>query len=301
MESPLEFDAQFLTRLEQLRIASPKLQQGGYGDHRRAPLTGIGTEFADHKAYSPGDDFRYIDWNVYARLDQLALKTFESDESFHVYVLLDTSQSMMQVKSKAAHARDLAAGLAYVALASRDRLTLHTFADDIQDEFSSTRGPGQFSRLIEFFAGLKWGGSTSYDTALGSFCRGVSEKGIVFLISDFWASDIGKGLSFVHYAGLSLVGLQVLDPLEEDPQVLLQPFPDVSLVDSESHSSLSIAVTPQALSLYREEFRVLQEETQQAFGAIGARFQKLSTAEPVEEIILNRLHREGILEPAALR
>ena len=104
---------------------------------------GGGIEFADHREYSPGDDLRYLDWNVFARHDELLLKRFQEEEDLHVYIFLDLSRSMeFGQPSKFDLARQLAAALAYIALADLDRVAVLAFSEGIVQEFPLTRGKG---------------------------------------------------------------------------------------------------------------------------------------------------------------
>ena len=88
------FDESFLKEIEKLYIISKKVFAGRLRAERRTKRTGSGVEFADHRDYTAGDDFRYIDWNIYGRMDKLFLRLFEEEEDLHVYILLDVSNSM---------------------------------------------------------------------------------------------------------------------------------------------------------------------------------------------------------------
>jgi uncharacterized protein (DUF58 family) len=116
---------------------------------RRTTALGSGVEFADHREYTPGDDFRYLDWNLYARHDELLLKRFEEEEDLHVYFLLDCSRSMaFGDPPKFDFARRVAAALAYIALADLDRIAVTAFANDIVADFPLTRGKGRVLSLL---------------------------------------------------------------------------------------------------------------------------------------------------------
>jgi uncharacterized protein (DUF58 family) len=88
------FDSDFLKKLEYLSLVSRRVFRGQLLAQRRTMQLGGGIEFADHREYTPGDDFRYLDWNVFARHDELLLKRFQEEEDLHVYILLDSSRSM---------------------------------------------------------------------------------------------------------------------------------------------------------------------------------------------------------------
>src|SRR5512133_1288505 len=127
----LAFDNQFFRKLERFEIFPHGVHRGGQVGYRRSPSRGTGLEFADHKEYSPGDDIRYIDWNVYAALEELFVKVFEQEETLPVYVLLDVSNSMSvgESPSKLELAARIAAALSYVALANQDAARVLLFAN----------------------------------------------------------------------------------------------------------------------------------------------------------------------------
>src|ERR671936_2363005 len=130
------FDSDFLKKLEYLSLVSRRVFRGSLLAQRRTMQMGGGIEFADHREYTPGDDFRYLDWNLYARHDELLLKRFQEEEDLHVYFFLDCSRSMGFGRPvKFDFARQVAAALAYIALADLDRIAVTAFADDIVLDF----------------------------------------------------------------------------------------------------------------------------------------------------------------------
>ena len=136
------FDEAFMASLEYLEIVAKRAFQGVARGERRARRMGAGLEFADYRRYSPGDDFRHIDWNVYARLGKLLLRLFDEEEDLTVYLLLDGSSSMgLGDGGRFDQARRLAAALAYVTLANLDRVSLVALSDSVDDRLLPARGP----------------------------------------------------------------------------------------------------------------------------------------------------------------
>src|SRR3982751_5203730 len=153
------FDSDFLKKLEYLSIVSRRVFRGSLLAQRRTLQFGSGIEFADHREYTAGDDLRYLDWNLYARLGDLLLKRFQEEEDLHVYFLLDCSRSMaFGDPPKFDFARQVAAALAYIALADLDRVAVTAFADDIQADLPLTRGKGRILSLLKFLEGLNASG-----------------------------------------------------------------------------------------------------------------------------------------------
>src|SRR5271156_4289509 len=149
------FDSDFLKKLEYLSLVSRRVFRGQLLAQRRTMQMGGGIEFADHRDYTPGDDFRYIDWSLFARHDELLLKRFQEEEDLHVYFLLDCSRSMaFGDPPKFDFARQVAAALAYIALADLDRIAITAFANDIVADFPLTRGKNRILSLLKFLEGL---------------------------------------------------------------------------------------------------------------------------------------------------
>src|SRR5258707_13058035 len=165
------FDSGFLQKLEYLSLVSKRVFRGCLLAQRRTMQMGGGVEFAAHREYIPGDDFRYIDWNLYARLDELLLKRFQEEEDLHVYFLLDTSRIMaFGAPPKFDFARQVAAALAYIALADLDRIAVGGFANDILADFPLTRGKGRILALLKFLGALTPSGEgTSLDRRATGF------------------------------------------------------------------------------------------------------------------------------------
>ena len=130
------FDAEFIKQLEYLSLLSKRMFRGQLLAQRRTKQTGGGIEFADHREYIPGDDLRYVDWNVYARHGDLLLKRFQEEEDLHVYILLDCSLSMDRAGSDGVNkflmARQIAAALAYIALSDLDRVSVMAYDDQLR-------------------------------------------------------------------------------------------------------------------------------------------------------------------------
>src|SRR3954453_12085359 len=126
------FGSDFLKKIEYLSLVSRRIFRGSLMAQRRTKQLGGGIEFAAPRNYTPGDDFRYLDWNLYARHDELLLKRFQEEEDLHVYFLLDCSRSMGFAGGKKFDlARQLTAALAYIALADLDRISVIAFGDRI--------------------------------------------------------------------------------------------------------------------------------------------------------------------------
>src|ERR1700722_3393743 len=152
-EAPSEplLDPKFLTKLEQLELVSRKIFMGRMKGERRSKKKGQSVEFADYKNYVIGDDLRFLDWNLYARLDKLFLRLFMEEEDLHFYVLIDNSLSMDFGKPSKLHfAKQVAAALAFVGLVNLDRVVVEVFNDRLTQSLPPVRGRKSLWRVLGF-------------------------------------------------------------------------------------------------------------------------------------------------------
>ena len=144
---PLRFEDDFLKKLEYLHVVSKKAFAGQNRADRLARKRGRGLEFADHRQYAPGDDFRHIDWKAYQRLNRLLLRLFDEEQDLPIYLFIDASRSMAET-AKFDQARRIAAALCYIGLAHLDRVTILTFGATLGVETMPGRGRGRIFRVF---------------------------------------------------------------------------------------------------------------------------------------------------------
>src|SRR5262245_8839368 len=159
----LLLDPAFMARLDQLDIVSRKVLAGKMKGERRSKRRGQSVEFADYRNYVVGDDLRFIDWNIYARLDKLFLKLFLEEEDLALYVLIDTSKSMdFGDPNKALYARQVAAALGYIGLVNYNRVNIVAMADRVVAETGAMRGRRRVSQMIDFIGRLQPAGASHF-------------------------------------------------------------------------------------------------------------------------------------------
>src|SRR5205823_2701369 len=175
----------FLARLEQLELVSRKIVRGRRKGERRSKKKGQSVEFADYRNYVIGDDLRFLDWNLYARLDKLFLRLFMEEEDLHFYILIDNSLSMdFGTPSKLHYARQVAAALGYIGLVNLDRVKIEAFNDRLTQSTPPLRGRRSLWRLMEFLQKVEPAGPSDLAKSLRTFSLKCSGKGVVILISD---------------------------------------------------------------------------------------------------------------------
>jgi uncharacterized protein (DUF58 family) len=259
---PDEFTPGFLARLEKLRIRTRQRYAGlGRGMHL-SPKRGSSLEFNDYRHYSPGDDFRYIDWGLYGRSDKLYIKLFQEEEDLLTYIFVDASASMGYPTGdrKFESAMLTALALAYVALASGDRVMLRVLGGKggkVNPSF--VNGRHRIVELARRLADLKPGGQLDFATSLATELLSIRRAGKVFIVSDFLMllNSVTKGLGMFTAASMDLTAVQILGGRELNGQGLSG---DVEVIDSESGERLRVSIGDRERTQYRETMLRLTRE-----------------------------------------
>lgn len=286
------FGKDFLTKLEYLSIVSRKVFRGQLMAQRRTTQTGGGVEFADHRQYAAGDDFRYLDWNLYARHDELLLKRFQEEEDLHIYLLLDCSRSMAAGDpSKFDLARQVTAALAYIALADLDRVSVLGFAKGVADQFPLTRGKARILSLMQFLENLTADEDHTNLTELSKeFVMRAPRRGLVVLLSDlFDPNGYEQGLDLLRHHQFDPHVVHFFDRSEANPQVL----GDVNLTDVESGEGRQLTVTESHLEKYREKFSQFLNGVQEYCAGHGIGCTVTDTQICFDDLILDMLNVNG--------
>ncbi|HLL79688.1 MAG TPA: DUF58 domain-containing protein [Ktedonobacteraceae bacterium] len=240
-------DAATLQRLDTLALLSRRTMASGRPGMRRSPVAGASMEFSDYRRYSPGDDFRRIDWRAYARLERLFLRLFEAEENLTVTVLIDCSDSM-QHSSKAALATQVAAALAYIALKSEDSVLVGALTDRLAAYRRAGSGSHAVWTVGAFLNALPQAGATDLNRALSDLGRVISGPGLTILLSDFLSpGGYQAGLRSLARLRQEVALVQVLAPDEIEPDIQ----GDWRLRDSEGFGALDVSITPAVLEAYR--------------------------------------------------
>ena len=288
------FNAAFLGRLEYLRIVSRRAFAGVQSASRRGLRSGPGMEFAEHRPYVAGDDFRYLDWAAYGRLDRLLLRLFQQDEDLQIALMVDVSASMLTGRPrKVDHARRLAAALGYIGLANLDRIRMSAFADGEVSSLRARRGRGQIFALLEFLATSPLGGPTNLRRAVDALQQHVSEKGLVVVLSDLLdPAGFEDGLGRLHYGGWEVWALQV-----ESPEEVRPPWQgEVALADSETGGRASVRLTPETVARYQSRRRAFQDRFDRWTTERGIAHLRTVTDVAVDELVLDVFRRGGFLK-----
>jgi uncharacterized protein (DUF58 family) len=286
------FDSDFLKKLEYLSLVSRRVFRGSILAQRRTMQLGGGIEFADHREYAHGDDFRYLDWNLYARHDQLMLKRFQEEEDLHVYFLLDCSRSMAQGEPpKFDFARQVTAALAYIALADLDRVAVAAFAGDIVADFPLTRGKARILALLRFLESLTpQGTQTDLARVATGFVHRTQRRGLAVVVSDLYdPSGFERGLDLLRHRRYEPHVVQLYDRREAEPKLL----GDMELFDVETNTARKVTVTERNLRRYRKIFGDFQESIARYCRNYGLGCTRSSTEVRFDDLILKMMRTAG--------
>jgi uncharacterized protein (DUF58 family) len=285
---PLRFQDDFLRKLEYLHVVSRREFAGQNRADRRTPKRGRGIEFADHRPYAPGDDYRLIDWKAYGRLNHLLLRLFDEEQDLPIYLILDVSASMAE-PAKFDMARRITAALCYIGLAHLDRMTLLTFARGLAHESSPGRGKGRIFRVFETLERLEPAGATDLRASCKEFASRPRQIGLTAIISDFLDPSGGvEGLKILRTLGHDVYAIHIASKADRDPGAL----GDVKFVDSETGELRELEVTPKLAAAYTHAWNAHATELAHFCGRYGIGYVRADAERPFEEIVL-KAFRQG--------
>jgi uncharacterized protein (DUF58 family) len=288
-------DPSVLAGISGLDLVAKTVVDGFVAGLHRSPDFGFSQEFAEYRAYTPGDDLRNIDWNVYARSEKLYLKRYRGETNSFLTILLDASNSMQfgsHRVNKMDYARYLAASLFYLAIhEQRDAAGLITFDDEIRNYVRPSTRQGQLHRLLASLEQAEPHARTDFAKPMRYFMEFLKRRGIVLIVSDFWESPetIIRTIEPLRFHGNEVVLFHVLDPEDVRPRM---NGPSI-LVDMETQNELE--VTPDySKKEYREKIEAHLEDLRNRTQGAGMGYYLLMTDRPLDAALREYLTlREG--------
>jgi uncharacterized protein (DUF58 family) len=279
--------ADFLAQLERLALLSRRAFRGRVKGERRSPRKGISVEFSDYRPYGHGDDLRYVDWNIYARLDRLYVKLFVDEEDLCLNLLLDASASMsFGEPSKLHYGARLAAALGFVGLVNLERVGVGVMRERIAEGWSPTRGRGQVLPLLDFLSRVRPAGGTSLNEGLTAWRLRTREAGLAVLISDLMdPGGYERGLRGLLERRHDVHVIHLLAAEEMNPAW----GGDLRLEDAETGETRDLTLDADALRVYRQRLREFLEKAEAFCRANEIGYHRVVTDTPVEEFMLRQL------------
>ncbi|MBL9149506.1 MAG: DUF58 domain-containing protein [Phycisphaerae bacterium] len=306
-------DGKLMARLDQIDVVSRKIFAGKVQGERRSKRRGISVEFADFRQYVHGDDLRFVDWNIYGRLDRLFLKVFLEEEDLSMVIVLDASASMRWGNpDKFVFAQKLAMALGYIGLCNHNRVSLVSFGSPANggglQRLSNLRGRRRTGEMGQWLLRLdptpdlrleeKKASATSavtFDDAMRTIALSRQGRGVMLILSDFlYKQGYEKGLRYVAGGGYDTFALQILSPEEIDPAAN-NVSGDLKLVDVEDADQSEVTITPALLKSYRERLNAYCGQMRDFCVRRGITHVLVDSAVDMDELILDYLRKRGLL------
>ncbi|MCK6586736.1 MAG: DUF58 domain-containing protein [Polyangiaceae bacterium] len=287
------FDDEFQRKLDYLAMVSKRVFSGAMRAERRTKKTGSGVEFADHRDYAAGDDFRYLDWHAYQRFDRLLIRLYEEEEDLSIYFILDASSSMgFGDGEKLKQAKRLCAALAYVGLANLDRISIVTATDEISGRTQSTRGKARIFRIFRFLRGVRAEGVTDLGEAMKTFVAQHKRRGLAVVLSDLYdPAGFERGINVLRYNKFEPFVIHLVDTNDAKPDLK----GDVRVYDCETGEEREVTVTAKVLERYAKAYEEYLEDVRRFCTSRQVSYFRADVNVPFDELILRVFRRGGFL------
>jgi uncharacterized protein (DUF58 family) len=300
---------ELLRRLEQFQLLAARRSKSSAKGERRSKARGQSVEFADFRNYVAGDDFRYLDWNLYGRLDKLFLKLYEEERELPVRIFLDASESMsFGTPPKFDFARQVAAAVGYVALCGFDRVTVHIFPEPdpaapnvnaaalsaemaARGGLRSVRGPKSSLQFFQNLSQLTARGSADLNEGLRRGALSSRQTGVAVVLSDFLdPAGYETGLNALIGRGFQVNAIQILAPEELNPGT----YGDLRLVDCETGGMQEVTFGKYRLKAYQQTVQNFCQRLREFCQGRGMSFFSVSSETPLEQLLLKQLRQAEV-------
>src|SRR6187551_2705052 len=305
---------ELLRRLEQFQLLAARRAKSSAKGERRSRARGQSVEFADHRSYVPGDDFRYLDWNLYGRLDKLFLKLYEEERELPVRIFLDSSESMtFGEPRKFDFARQVAAAIGYVALCGFDRVSVVPFPNAqgrtqtaptennpaaiyqqqsaVEGALRSVRGKKSSMQFFQNLNALNAAGGVDFNAALRRGALEARQTGLAIVLSDFLdPTGYEPGLTALVGRGFQVNVVQILAPEELAPST----FGDLRLVDSESGGLQEVTFGRYRMKAYQQTVQNFIQRLREFTTKRGINFFMAPSNMDLQDLLLKQLRKSEV-------
>lgn len=268
----------FLNQLDRFHLAVKKRVTSNYTGPRRSVATGRGLTFKEHRIYTPGDDIRMIDWRVFARTDDLYIKTFEEERNLTAHIIMDSSASMGfgSPATKFEYAAMLGVGLAYLAMRENEKFQFSTFNEKL-DVFQPRKGMSQLASMVFHLNNTKTEGNSKLLDSIMQYKKFIGSRAFLVLISDFLvnANEVVEALYMLGDQEVKII--QVLDSVEKN----LKYLGDFKLIDSETRGMLRTYISPRLRVEYQQMLDNHAARIEETCNKLGYHFYQLTTDTPI--------------------
>ena len=288
-------DPDLFMAMDDLELAAKAVVEGAIHGLHRSPYIGFSVEFDSHREYQFGDDLRHVNWNLWAKTDDLYIKEFQSDTNLNLYLLMDTSGSMRAengMSMKWRYAARAAAALTYLSLGSRDATGCYLLGSRVDDCVTPKIKPGQFVEILAMMEGVNPEGEANLANAMHEVTELVKRKGIVILFSDMYDNE---EKTFGYLCDLKNMGHEVILMHMVDPwETELPEKGHFEFTDLEDGTKLraNSAVVKKA---YKQIYSDWQKDLRRCCINTGINWVTVNTREPLKEVIIDYLIKRARL------
>lgn len=290
-------NAELIAKLDPLDLSSRRVFFGKLKGERRSKKRGQSVEFADHRQYSTGDDIRHIDWNIFARLDQLFLKLFLEEEDLSLQIVIDCSASSdCGEPSKFLFMQKAAMALAYVGLVNLNRVTATAMGDGsggIVSAIRDVRGRRRVHEISKWICSLEPAGAFSFRDACERIAMSRRGKGVMLVFSDFFHKEgYEEGLRRLVGHGFDVLCVQVLSPQELEPPLT----GDLRLKDTEDLDAAEVTISAPLLKRYKANLAAYCQELNSFCLRRDMSLLTVRSDTPIDVLVLDYLRKRGIVK-----
>lgn len=289
------FDPKFLERLRAMFLRLRKRKKLKKKGLQSTPATGYTREFKDYRSYTPDDDYRSIDWRLYARLEKLFIRLYEEVQEFHIHIVVDTSASMAKpFNEKRLSALRLAVALGYLGLVSSHRVSLYSMSENVVDSMPPLKGQGNIQRIIDYLSRLEFGGMTQLRKTFHDFKPSRRRYGIIFMLSDLYGQDLDSAKEAIGHAVAwpgEIHMIQITHPWERNPDL----EGEIQLVDVETEETRKLWFTKRELKRYVETYEEFLKTIERECVSRQIDYMQWSTDGSFEDLFMTLLSRGSAL------
>lgn len=280
-------DEDFLRKIAKLKILSQKKVYGMSKGEHKSRKSGTSIEFLDYRKYHIGDDLRYVDWNVYGRLDKLFIKIFSAEEDQNIHLILDMSNSMsFGSPGKSIMAKKIAASLMYIGLSNQDRVSLTSFSSELGEYKPPVKGRKLYVPLLNYLLKMKPEGETGFNNSLNQFTNICKTPGLVIIISDLLdPTGITEGLTTLKYGRFDVHIIHVLDKRE----IMPEKKGYFVMQDIETMENKPMTINQNILDTYQKNIQHFIKETHLFCRKNKIIYNLYDTSIPFEDFLLSYL------------
>lgn len=296
MANPL-LTSDLLQRLEQFQLLAQRRAKSSTRGERRSRARGQSVEFADYRNYTVGDDFRYLDWNLYGRLEKLFLKLYEEERELPVTIFLDASESMtFGEPRKFDFARQIAAAVGYVGLCGFDRVSVISFPDlpeeaALRNSLRLVRGRKSALTFLQSLSQITAKGASALNESLRRGALTARTAGVAVVLSDFLDPDgYEGGLTALVSRGFQVNAIQILAAEEVNPT----SFGDLRLIDSETGALQEVTFGRHRIANYRQTVNNYCQRLREFCRSRGVHYLNALSNSPLEQILLRQLREAEV-------